>query len=261
KIFSTDIFVVADSRSPYLFRIEKSPRRFYTLKETQPTVVTNHLIGDTWGSDETNEFRKRESTTLYREARGRTLLRNVEATNPRNLEEYVLSMLRDKKDREGNPIPLGNRQAIDALIATHSVVYNGPNRILYVSQGPALSGPFLGYDLRRSFEERMPVTAGRLAPDPVVPLEQYSRVKESLKTIDRAEEKIKSGNCKEALEDLQKAEKLFTGHSDFYRVFGDYYECIDEKEKAKQLWNQALALKPAYLKNQNYLLEKLSWVR
>src|SRR4030095_13542233 len=261
KIFSTDIFVVADSRSPYLFRIEKSPRRFYTLKETQPTVVTNHLIGDTWGSDETNEFRKRESTTLYREARGRTLLRNVEATNPRNLEEYVLSMLRDKKDREGNPIPLGNRQAIDALIATHSVVYNGPNRILYVSQGPALSGPFLGYDLRRSFEERMPVMAGRLEQDPGGPLEQYIRVKESLKSVDLAEKKIKSGKCKEALEDLQKAQNLFAEHSDFYRVFGDYYECTHDKEKAKQLWKQALLLKTAYRKDRNNLSERLSSVR
>src|SRR4030095_3151489 len=123
KMFITDIFVVADSHSPYLFRIEKSPRRFYTLKETQPTIITNHLMGATWGSDETNEFRKRESTTLYREARGRALLRDVEAANPQSLEKYVLSMLRDKNDREGNPLPLGNRQAIDALIAAHSVMY------------------------------------------------------------------------------------------------------------------------------------------
>lgn len=259
KMFITDIFVVADPRS--LFRIEKSPRRFYTLSETRPTVITNHLIGEKWISDQTNEFRKRESTTLSRETRGRVLLSNMASSGPHGIEDDVLSMLRDKNDKEGNPLHLGNRQGIDALIAAHSVIYNGVGRILYVSQGPAVSGPFLGYDLRRSFERRMPVLSGHLAQDPVVSIDQYIRVKESMKSVDLAGEKIKSGKCKEALEDLQKAEKLFEEQGDFYRVFGDYYECIHENEKARQLWNQALILKPAYLKDRNYLFEKLSLAR
>jgi hypothetical protein len=43
--------------------------------------------------------------------------------------------------------PLGDRRAIDALIATHGVVADTTARVLYVSVGPHLSGRFVGVDL------------------------------------------------------------------------------------------------------------------
>lgn len=94
--------------------------------------------------------------------------------------------------------------------------------------------------------------------DPLVTDHQFNKVKTSLKMVALAEDRIKAGECNEALSLLQKAENLFETHSNFYRVFGDYYECIQEDEKARELWKKALSLNPAYLKRFFYLSKKLS---
>ena len=58
-------------------------------------------------------------------------------------------MLRDRKGVGGSPLPLGNRRAIDALIATHGVVMDATARVLWVSEGPHLVGRFVRFDLAR----------------------------------------------------------------------------------------------------------------
>jgi hypothetical protein len=96
---------------------------------------------------------------------------------PANFHSLVLSFLRDKKNKDGKPYPLGNHNAIDSLIATHSIIYDAGARLLYVSQGPGLTEKFSGFDLNRSFETQMPVPADTLSPDPDVTPELFYKVK------------------------------------------------------------------------------------
>jgi hypothetical protein len=44
-------------------------------------------------------------------------------------------------------LPLGDRRAIDALIATHGVVMDTGSRMLWVSESPHLLGRFVGFSL------------------------------------------------------------------------------------------------------------------
>ncbi len=55
--------------------------------------------------------------------------------------------MRDKKGKDGADIPLGNRSAIDAVIATHAVVMDSTAETLWVSEGPHLMGRFVRFDL------------------------------------------------------------------------------------------------------------------
>ena len=43
--------------------------------------------------------------------------------------------------------PLGDRRSIDAFIATHGIVADATDRVLWVSAGPHLSGKFVKIDL------------------------------------------------------------------------------------------------------------------
>jgi len=46
-------------------------------------------------------------------------------------------------------LPLGDRRAIDARIATHGVVMDATARVMWVSEGPHLSGRFIRFDIGR----------------------------------------------------------------------------------------------------------------
>jgi hypothetical protein len=183
-MFITDIFVLLDAKSGELYRIEKSPERTIIIQERSSAVITNHLIGDPWSDDEQNESRKRRFTTLTRERRGKAVLGQLAQQLPSPHDsaatvDLVLTVLRDKGiDERGLPLPLGDRNAIDALIATHSVIFDAHDRVLYVSQGPAVSGPFRGFDLSASFAQRHPVAASRTLPaDPQVTRERFDAVR------------------------------------------------------------------------------------
>jgi hypothetical protein len=79
--------------------------------------------------------------------------------------------------RDKNHLPLGDRHAIDALIATHTTIWDAENGILFVSKGPAIAGPFIGFNLAKSFESHGPMITGELPPDPEVSVETYRKVK------------------------------------------------------------------------------------
>jgi len=248
-VFITDIFVVADSKSKVAWRIEKSPDQTRYLEIVKPTVVTNHLIHADWQNDEVNDFRKRELTTLAREARGEALLKTLPKSfkNARQADETVLKFLRDKGEKNGRPLHLGNRGAIDALIATHSVIYNGATKTLYVSEGPSLAGAFRGFDLARSFRLRRPILVPHPLPaDPLVSREAYARVHESVRLIELAQKHVRAGECDEAGAYLDLAAREHSHHFKFHQVKGNQLYCQRDFKGAARAWSTALSLEPAY---------------
>ncbi len=108
-------------------------------------AVTNHLEGP-FRDDPKNRRVMRESTTLARRARADELVGRAPA--PVDARAAV-SILRDHRAAGGAPLPLGDRRAIDALIATHGVVFDTRTKTLWVSEAPHLSGKFVAFDLER----------------------------------------------------------------------------------------------------------------
>ncbi len=172
-MFITDIFVVADRSEAY--RVEKSPTRVRVEKLTLPSVVTNHLEDPLWKDDRINRFRRDSLTSSARFNRGKELLAEWKKEVPTELQ--LASFLRDKKGVGGKTLALGNRSAIDALIATHAVIYQSAQSRLYVSQGPSLVGAFLGFDLAASFQLRRPVRVASLPADSHLSQLEYEAVK------------------------------------------------------------------------------------
>ncbi len=258
-VFISDIFVVND-RAGDLRVIEKTPKRFahYPLKKN--AVVTNHLLDETFAGDRTNQKRISELTTIARFERGQKL---VEAVPPGldfdGTVLAVLDILRDKGVNEkGEALTPGNRRAIDALIATHAVIYDGVREFIYVSQGPALVGKFLGFDMKRSFAERKPVPAGELPRDPLISDEDFKVFKENTLAIAHAHKMVKAKSCVGALSTLEKVQGVGREQSSYYHARGDAHECLDLKIEARADWTKALQLTPAYAKEENAIRGRLA---
>lgn len=247
EMFMTDLFVVADAT--HAFRIEKSPERVRRLPIVGPTAITNHLSHPDWAGDKVNEFRKQALTSTAREQSGRRVLADVRD------ERTMQAALRDKRDPSGKPLPPGHRSSIDALIASHSLVYHAGRRTLWVSRGPALVGPFLGFDLEKSFERREPVLIESLPPDPEVDFARYARVKKSLHLVAIAE-RVK--DCDVAKKYLDAAHATGEFSYAYWAGIGRWHECRKETGQAKAAYEAALALSPAYRRERAALRAKVN---
>ena len=59
-----------------------------------------------------------------------------------------VALLRDRKGLGDAVLALGDRSAINALIATHGVVMDTKQRVLWVGESPHLLGRFVAFDLK-----------------------------------------------------------------------------------------------------------------
>lgn len=163
-IMITEIFVVVSRSEGKAFRVEKSPTHTEVIPILDPKAVTNHLHSEYWKNDATNIFRSTQLTSHYREARGEELAKQFPLSS-QNPEDEMAKILRDKNAVGGEPLPWGNRRAIDPMIANHSVIYNASNDTLFVSSGPHITERYVGYDLTASFKNKKPVFVKTLARD------------------------------------------------------------------------------------------------
>jgi hypothetical protein len=147
QVMVSHIVFVADGAGRFAV-VERSPGvpAFVRDAKSHGTIaVTNHFEGPL-ASDPKNLRVRATTSTLSRRARIDELLAGVaphSVTPP-----MVLAMLRDHECAGGESCPLGDRRAIDAFIATHGIVADATDRVLWVSAGPHLLGRFVKLDLR-----------------------------------------------------------------------------------------------------------------
>ena len=161
------LLVLAD-RSGETVAVERVPGAPSHVRRLPPAaVVTNHLEGPSAGDPKNQRVRERTST-LSRRDRGDELVQGVTGVNV----ERAVSFLRDREGARGEKLPLGDRRAIDALIATHGVVMQTEERALWVSEAPHLLGRFVRFDLTRmlapDYDPREPTDLPTLPADPLL---------------------------------------------------------------------------------------------
>lgn len=150
-VMVSHIVFVADAKGRFAV-VERAPGAEATVRRTftdpSRVAVTNHFEGPL-ADDPRNVTVKNGTTTLPRRTRLDEMLAQVhEGTVD---APAMVGMLRDHQCAGGEACPLGDRRAIDALIATHGVVADTTARALWVSKGPHLSGHFVRFDLPAIF--------------------------------------------------------------------------------------------------------------
>jgi hypothetical protein len=143
KVFVSDLILLGDAKSGRFAVVEKSPSAF-AVRES-----TGAALGATNEAEDPSVRRGAralppESTSRKRRARLDVLLR--ESRGSLDVPSSI-AILRDRRGADGRELGPGNRNAIDASIATHSVVLDLTHRRAWVAASPHTLGPYLPVDL------------------------------------------------------------------------------------------------------------------
>jgi isopenicillin-N N-acyltransferase like protein len=175
------IVVISDAAG-HAVAVERVPGARPFVRPLGPkSAVTNHLEGPFAGDPK--NLRVREiSSTLPRRARGDELVQGL--SHPATALDAV-SMLRDRAGASGATLPLGDRRAIDALIATHAVVMETATHRLWVSEAPHALGRFVAFDLDALFAEKAgsetDTPHAEIPADPLLSSSDYEKVRSARK--------------------------------------------------------------------------------
>lgn len=168
------LLLLADGKTGESVVLERSPGRTAELRGEATLVVTNHYR--TGLSDDPKDARVRETTsTLDRFARMVEIVVDAaerDAATERGAIDAARSVgiLRDRREAGGGALRVGDRRAIDALIATHSVVADVTAGVLWVSEGPHALGRYVRFDLAELLHGEAPARAPEAVAMPADPL-------------------------------------------------------------------------------------------
>jgi len=142
-------------------------------------ATTNHFEGP-GAQDPKNLAVRAHTSTLPRRSRGDELLARLPPRlSVTDAVNDALSLLRDRKGPGDANLSLGDRSAINALIATHGVIMDTQNRTLWVGESPHLLGRFVAFDLKRvlapDYDPEHPPDLAATSEDPLLTSGEYDR--------------------------------------------------------------------------------------
>jgi isopenicillin-N N-acyltransferase like protein len=169
------IAVDASGRALAIERVPGMPDYVRVLANRAAT--TNHFEGPS-ATDPKNRAVRAGTSTLPRRARADELVAEL----PLEVgASDAVRLLRDRMGRGGQVLPLGDRRAINALIATHGVVMDSARRTLWVSESPHLLGRFIAFDLARmlapDYDPAQAAALTSIPADPLLTSGEYARWK------------------------------------------------------------------------------------
>jgi isopenicillin-N N-acyltransferase-like protein len=147
EVMVSHIVFVADGQG-HVAVVERAPGLpAFVRKEHDRLSVTNTFQGPL-ADDPRNVLVRQTTSTNDRAARVGELVGDAQA--PGDIAG-ALAVLRDHRCASTPACELGDRRAIDGLIATHGIIADATARALWVSVGPHLSGAFVKVDLAAIF--------------------------------------------------------------------------------------------------------------
>lgn len=233
-----DLYLFADGKTGEAAVIERSPTRFEVTRSHDVIAVANHARSAPFAADKANERLRTYLTSGARQARADELLARYRGSIDAN---GVLQILRDKRGVGDKELGLGNRNAIDAIIATHSVVVDATERVIWVGKGPHALGEYVGFDLRKELGDKSRVEPAPLAEDPVLHSVEYRNHRMMSMSLHAAEVAKKRDQLALAIEEAQRAVALGPLSADAQLVLADLLWTCATQSRNPAHRQQALA--------------------
>ncbi|HEV8325678.1 MAG TPA: C45 family peptidase [Myxococcota bacterium] len=243
-----DIILVGDGETGESAVVELGPGKVGVRgpDEHGVLVAANHFLTDALKDDPGNVDAVRTLSSTHRYERMLEALGHHEgAIDPGR----ALSVLRDRLGAGGKPLGPGNRNALDALIATHSVVVDASARVLWVTEAPHTLGRAVAFDLRRELGP----AAGSvpLGPPPLdFPEDPYLHdgyeTYVAAKTLYlEALALAEAGQAAEAADAARRALAVLPSHPLAHKLLGDLYMKEGRIELARDHYAAFLGGSPA----------------
>jgi isopenicillin-N N-acyltransferase like protein len=250
KTMVSDAFLVGDGKLQLAVVVEKSPTRFAVRRSKDGIWVTNHFLAQEFAKDGENDRLRRYLTSGYRYRRLSELLQGQRGMDARR----ALEVLRDRRGVNGTELGLGNRNAVDALVATHSVVVDATDMVLYVSASPNTLGRYYAFDLRRELRgepggdrDSNVATPTDLAEDALLGSPAHADLLLARDLMEHARVLEGQRELRRAIEEATQATHLAPSLPDTHKLVGDLWRRAGDPTRARSHYERFLALEPPHL--------------
>jgi hypothetical protein len=245
EVFVSDLVFVAEARSGRAVIVEKTPDAS-AVREITPAG----LLGAS-NTPETPEVLARTrtsppgSTSKKRGARLHELLK----TRPPLDVPAAVAILRDRQGPGGVSLGPGNRNAIDAMIAAHSVVFDLTARRAFVATAPHTLGAYVPVDLEAVLADRG--GGASVSPEAPIPADPFltsggwDRYRAARAELMEARYLAERGAWRQALAHLSRAHDLSPGFIEATGHLAEAHARLGERAAALALLSEALSHDPA----------------
>ena len=240
------ILLLADGKTGESMIVERAPGHPPGIvRYPSSTVLANHFRTAPLRDDPKDARIRDITSTEERQARMQEL---VERHHGRIDPAVAIAMLRDRSAFGGAPLPLGNRNATDAMIATHSVVADLTARVLWVSEGPNTLGRYRAIDLgaRLARREQAATAEARadLPQDAMLVDGTFDRYRLGVRLREEAAKRIAEGKPAAAAALYRGALGLRDDDYLAWRGLAVLEGSLGHEAQAREAWARVLALAP-----------------
>ncbi|CAN5604566.1 acyl-CoA--6-aminopenicillanic acid acyl-transferase [soil metagenome] len=260
KTFVSESIMVASASDKKTVIIEKSPTKQDVFESKDNLLIcSNHFQSSSFSRDPENMKNISESTSESRYQRVKSL---VSAT-PALSVNSAAAILRDRKGPFEKNIGEGNEQAINQLIAHHSVIFKPERKTAWISTNPWQLGEFVCYNLDSAFSRAQHLLESSEIYDKTmnIPADTFLNSREYYDFLEfRIIKKYVQFAAKNKSHEASEAQILSLVHTNpsyyySYALAGEYYFAHDNKREAKKYFIIALLKEPSCL-NEKIRIER-----
>jgi tetratricopeptide (TPR) repeat protein len=227
---------------------KREDRRTVRGEDEAMVWATDHMIKEAFESDLQNDWVKRYTSSGYRYDRLSELLQESSDIDP----PRAAKILRDRRGVGGTPLGLGNRNALENLDTTHSVIVDATAMVMWVGEGPSTLGRYQAFDLKELLgrEDAVAAPLDDLPADPLLHSEEYRDFEEAVASVEHARKLLSQGYPQRALWSAQVALALAPDIGELYRLLGDIERELGHPEAAVEHYRRYLELVPGHRRDQ-----------
>ena len=244
---ASHILLLADGNTGEAAVVERAPgRELGVVRDRTPTtVVANHYRTPALAADPKDARIRELTTTVARDARARELMeRRSGAIDP----AAAAAVLRDRLGPGDRLVPLGNRNALDAIVTTHSVVADLTARVLWVSEGPHTLGRYVRIDLPARLRDGVGAATaeagGDIPADPALTDGTWERFAFGERLRREARRATAAGQHAAAIDLYRRATDVRADDHLAWRGLALAAERIGDTATARAAWRRVLELAP-----------------
>lgn len=246
RVFVSDMILLGDAKSARFGVVEKSPSAFAVREAAGVSIAATNEAEDAAVKRSARALPP-GSTSRKRRARLDVLL----ARAGRSFDvPSAVAILRDRRSADGTELGPGNRNAIDGMIAAHSVVLDLTHRTAWVSAAPHTLGPYVPVSLDAVLANLSGPPSRAAEPVPADPWlldggwERYVKARASLEKARRLERARRPGWLDAAYREAERAHDLSPEFVEATAKLGELEARRGDRARALRLLDDALAHDP-----------------
>ena len=246
RVFVSDLILLGDAKSRRIAVVEKSPSAFAVRETPGPSIGAANEAENAAVRAHARALPP-ASTSRRRRARLEVLLAGAGGSLD---VAGAVAILRDRRGVDGTDLGPGNRNAIDASIAAHSVVLDLARRRAWVAAAPHTLGAYVPVDLEAVLSADVAPPAPAAEPVPADAwlvsggYARYEDARAALAEARRLERNGGDGWLEAASAAAARAHELSPAFAQATAKLGEFQLRLGNRERARALLGEALAHDP-----------------